>query len=278
VALGSRQSDGSYVYGVDQMPVEQINSESKTLFLHHDQAGSTRLITGSTGTVESAYTYDAYGDTTGHTGTATTPLGYDGQYTSTDTGLVYLRHRVYDPATSQFLSVDPPEKLTRARYTYAGDNPLNYEDPTGLSWQICVGGTVSFGLFTLGGEACYVSTPGGSGLTGTGSVSLGPGGGANIHIAIGLHTRVRDCSRVGRVAHHHTPDLVLTQKARDRHRAAAGLEHDLILTAEARGELPDRLGRARDPPELRDLPTLSDRDLAGVEMHIQPKNRTAAPL
>ena len=55
-------------------------------YLHHDQAGSTRLLTGSTGTVTGKCTYSAYGTPTCE-GTATTPLGYDGQYTSSDTGL-----------------------------------------------------------------------------------------------------------------------------------------------------------------------------------------------
>jgi RHS repeat-associated protein len=66
-----------------------------------------------------------------HTGTATTPLGYDGQYTSSDTGLIYMRARVYDPATAQFLSVDPLVGQTHAPYYYAGDNPLNEADPSG---------------------------------------------------------------------------------------------------------------------------------------------------
>jgi len=48
------------------------------------------------------FTYGPYGELTGSTGTATTPLGYDAQYTSTDTGLIYMRARVYDPATAQF--------------------------------------------------------------------------------------------------------------------------------------------------------------------------------
>ena len=94
-----------------------------------DRAGSTRLITGSTGTVEGTYTYTPYGATERDTGTATTPLDYDGKYTSSDTGLIYLRQRVYDPATAQFLSVDPLEKLTRAPYAYVEDNPVNAVDP-----------------------------------------------------------------------------------------------------------------------------------------------------
>jgi hypothetical protein len=74
--------DNSYIYGPGGLPVEQINNSTSTvLYLHHDQQGSTRLLTGSTGKPEATFTYDAYGNFTGHTGTATTPLGYDGQYT-----------------------------------------------------------------------------------------------------------------------------------------------------------------------------------------------------
>jgi RHS repeat-associated protein len=124
----------SFIYGPGGLPVEQINSSTGTvLYLHHDQAGSTRMLTNSTGAKEASFTYDAYGNTTGTTGTAKTPLGYDGQYTSTDTGLIYLRARVYDPATAQFLSVDPMVGVTRAPYNYANDNPLNHGDASGLS-------------------------------------------------------------------------------------------------------------------------------------------------
>jgi hypothetical protein len=65
-----------YVYGTAGASIEQINN--------------------STGTVTGKCTYGAYGTPTCE-GTATTPLGYDAQYTSTDTGLVYMRSRVYDP-------------------------------------------------------------------------------------------------------------------------------------------------------------------------------------
>jgi RHS repeat-associated protein len=115
------------------LPATQINNSTGTvLYLHHDQQGSTRLLTGSTGTVTGKCTYAAYGIPTCE-GTTTTPLGYDAQYTSADTGLVYLRNRVYDPTTAQFLSVDPAVALTREPYAYGGDNPVNRRDPDGLS-------------------------------------------------------------------------------------------------------------------------------------------------
>lgn len=116
---------------------EQINNSTGiVLYLHHDEHGSTRVITGSAGTVEGSYTYTSYGAVEGHTGTAMAALGYDAQYTSSDTGLVYLRARVYDPATAQFLSSDPLKAITGEPYAYAGDNPLNASDPTGLIFGI----------------------------------------------------------------------------------------------------------------------------------------------
>jgi RHS repeat-associated protein len=122
----------SYVYGPEGVPVEQINGEEKAQYLHHDQEGSTRLITSSTGIVEGAYTYTPYGAVEGHTGTATTALGYDSQYTSSDTGLIYLRAREYDPVTAQFMSVDPAVETTLEPYVFVEDDPLGRGDATGM--------------------------------------------------------------------------------------------------------------------------------------------------
>jgi hypothetical protein len=75
-----KHQDGinSYVCGPSGLPVEQItNSTGTVLYLHHDQQGSTRLLTDSTGKTEATFTYDAYGNKTGSTGTSTTPMGYD---------------------------------------------------------------------------------------------------------------------------------------------------------------------------------------------------------
>ncbi len=128
--IGAGRGAGSWQGNI----FEQItNSSGTVLYVHHDQQGSTRLLTSSTGTKEASFTYDAYGNQTGHTGTTTTPLGYDGQYTNADTGLIYLRAREYDPATSQFMSIDPADEATRAPYSYGLDNPVSQGDPTGLT-------------------------------------------------------------------------------------------------------------------------------------------------
>jgi RHS repeat-associated protein len=155
-------SDGtnSYIYGPNGLSIEQINNTTGTVtYLHHDQAGSTRLLTGSTGTVTGKCTYSAYGNPTCE-GTATTPLGYDAQYTSSDTGLIYMRARTYDPATAQFLTRDPWVALTGEPYSYAGDNPLTWADPSGRCGVVC---WVGIGL---GGVAV---------ATGVGAVVVGAG-------------------------------------------------------------------------------------------------------
>jgi RHS repeat-associated protein len=123
----------SYIYGPGDLAVEQISGENHVQYLHHDQQGSTRLLTGETGKTEGAYTYTPYGGIEEHTGTGITPLRYDGQYTNSETGLIYLRAREYDPATGQFMNVDPEFEATREVYSYAGSDPLASGDPTGRS-------------------------------------------------------------------------------------------------------------------------------------------------
>jgi RHS repeat-associated protein len=129
-----------FIYGPGGLPVEQINPDGTTLWLHHDQIGSTRTATDNAGAAVATWSYDPYGNQAAHTGTIDVPLGYTGQYTDPETGLQYLRARYYDPATGQFISRDPLNAVTREAYGYVGGNPLNMVDPTGLwAWDgFCV--------------------------------------------------------------------------------------------------------------------------------------------
>ena len=126
-----------YVYGPDGLPLEQVAGSSPTYYLH-DQLGSTRVLTSSSGTVVATFTYGPYGQLLGSTGTTSTPLGYAGAYTDAETGFLYLVNRYYDPATAQFVSVDPLVDVSGQVYTYVGDNPLNGVDPLGL-WCLSFG-------------------------------------------------------------------------------------------------------------------------------------------
>jgi RHS repeat-associated protein len=130
----------SYIYGPDGLPIEQISSEELPTYYHHDQIGSTRVLTSSSGAVTGTFTYAAYGGLTGSTGSQTTPLGYAGQYTDSQSGLQYLRGRYYDPATAQFMTRDPLTILTREPFVYGKANPLTYVDPSGMG--ACVFGFI----------------------------------------------------------------------------------------------------------------------------------------
>ncbi|WP_208029269.1 RHS repeat-associated core domain-containing protein [Rhabdothermincola sediminis] len=121
-----------YLYGPGGLPVSQINPDGSIWYYHHDQLGSTRALTNAAGNTIATYTYDPYGQLTVRTGTATTPLGYTGQYTDPETRYQHLRNRYYDPTTGQFLTRDPITPITREPYGYVYGNPLNNTDPTGL--------------------------------------------------------------------------------------------------------------------------------------------------
>ncbi|HET9172008.1 MAG TPA: DUF6531 domain-containing protein [Actinospica sp.] len=166
----------SYLYGPDGLPIEQIGSGATYWYLH-DAEGSTRALLGSAGTVAGAYGYDAYGNVVGHTGTATTPLQYGGGYTDGESGLIYLRARYYDPATIQFLTIDPELDLTDQPYGYGSESPLDFTDPQGL-WTggVCVGGSIT-GVFGISISGCIVFDGHGNlGLAGTKSNSGEYGG------------------------------------------------------------------------------------------------------
>jgi RHS repeat-associated protein len=103
-----------------------------TLYLHHDQLGSTRMLTDSTGVVRATFTYNPYGTVTASTGYSTAAFLFAGQYRDAATGFYYLRARYYDPSTAQFLTVDPDVATTLSPYGYVAGDPLNAGDPSGL--------------------------------------------------------------------------------------------------------------------------------------------------
>jgi RHS repeat-associated protein len=132
-ATNSGVSD--YIYGPGALPIEQVTAAG-VQFFHHDQLGSTRLLTDSSGSTVATYAYDPYGNQVTSSGSFTTNLKFQGQYLDSESGLYYLRARYYDPTTAQFLTVDPALASTRSPYAYAAGNPLNASDPSGkcLGW------------------------------------------------------------------------------------------------------------------------------------------------
>jgi len=123
----------SYISGPDGLPVEQIDSSGNPHFYAHDQLGSTRALTDTTGTVQATYTYDPYGNVVSSSGTVANPFQFAGQFEDTESGLYYLRARYYDATTAQFLTSDPEVAATSAPYGYAAGNPVNATDSSGMA-------------------------------------------------------------------------------------------------------------------------------------------------
>jgi RHS repeat-associated protein len=125
----------AYIYGPGGMLLESVQGTSATdvHYYHQDRLGSVRALTNSTGQVEATYEYDAYGKLLSSTGSVYNPFGYTGEYTDSESGLIYLRARYYDPTTQQFLTVDPELAWTEQAYAYVAGSPTNFGDATGLA-------------------------------------------------------------------------------------------------------------------------------------------------
>ncbi|MCI0711835.1 MAG: RHS repeat-associated core domain-containing protein [Chloroflexi bacterium] len=98
------------------------------------------------------YDYNAFGDFY-QPGNRTTKFAYTGQQYDAATGLYFLRARYYDPAIGRFLSQDPypvntvnPVELNR--YVYTANNPVNFSDPSGLTFMERVVQTLPWLLLT----------------------------------------------------------------------------------------------------------------------------------
>jgi RHS repeat-associated protein len=124
----------SFVYGPGGLPLEQVSGTAAT-WLHHDQIGSTRLLTDASGSVLATYTFDPYGNLTGSTGSSTTAIRFAGQYWDSESAMYYLRARYYEPSTGQF----QPEGSGRFEDTRAlcihGGLAAEWRGPVGPVWN-----------------------------------------------------------------------------------------------------------------------------------------------
>jgi RHS repeat-associated protein len=102
-----------------------------------DQLGGPRLVIDSeTGNVAQAVEYDVWGNVTRDTNRGFTPFGFAGGLRDPDTNLVRFGARDYDPATGRWTAPDPIRFAGREAnlYRYAGGDPINRADPSGLWW------------------------------------------------------------------------------------------------------------------------------------------------
>ena len=107
---------------------------SASKFYKADGIGTTRALTSASGMTTDTLSTDAFGNTVSSTGTSPSPFGFvggAGYQSDSDTGLMLLGHRYYDPSTGRFLSRDPA-MAGYNWYTYCNNDPVNTIDTTGL--------------------------------------------------------------------------------------------------------------------------------------------------
>ena len=113
-----------------------VNGGTAYTNLINGQGDAIATANSSTNAI-SSYSFDAYGNKTSGSTTAT-PFSYRNQYSDSETGLYYLNARYYDPSAGSFTqedtywgSVKSPASLNL--YGYCEGNPVMASDPSGHS-------------------------------------------------------------------------------------------------------------------------------------------------
>jgi len=145
--VGKTDSTGTYSYVCDgttpgspvlidghtlYTPGLSENRGGTSVYYDFDRLGNLWTADGTGKSQYAAVDYSAFGITLA--GSAGTPFGYGGAngcQTDLDASLVLMGHRYFDPRTGRFINQDPIGDGDNW-YAYAGNNPVNDVDPSGL--------------------------------------------------------------------------------------------------------------------------------------------------
>ncbi|HAF15738.1 MAG TPA: hypothetical protein DCK99_19005 [Blastocatellia bacterium] len=122
--------------GVQLQVFLQGQYQSNTAYFYtRDHLGSIREMTDTSGTVVARYDYDPYGRSTTVIGTNKPDFNFTGLYQHAKSGLDLTTYRAYDADLGRWLSRDPIGEMGGINlYGYTGNNPVNFTDPSGLTW------------------------------------------------------------------------------------------------------------------------------------------------
>jgi RHS repeat-associated protein len=111
-------------------------------FYHTNHINSSSVVTSVIGAVVTRIVYLPFGEISqvNSTGSDTVTNKFTGQEFDEDSGLYYYNARYYDPKIGRFLSPDSMIPNLRDaqsfnRYSYVGNNPIMYTDPSGNLWE-----------------------------------------------------------------------------------------------------------------------------------------------
>jgi RHS repeat-associated protein len=163
-AGGSYQWNNYLVAGgqVVGMHVEHSVTGPATLYFHKDHLGSVCVISNAAGVVVERLSYDAWGkrrfpdgtDDPAGALTSVSPRGFTGHEMLDSVDLVHMNGRVYDPLIGRFGSADPVTESPFSsqgwnRYSYVGNSPVNFTDPSGYCFLGCFWNSLFKGFQSL---------------------------------------------------------------------------------------------------------------------------------
>ncbi|WP_230869759.1 RHS repeat domain-containing protein [Iocasia frigidifontis] len=139
----------SYVYALSKQMARVegvIGGEGEVIYYHHDNLGSTRLMTNSAGKVVFDQDYLPFGGDLAVVGDLepVNDVGegykYTGQRQEVSIGLYYYGARFYDPDLGRFITEDSyAGEIVNPQgqniYVYVMNNPMKYVDPSGHKWE-----------------------------------------------------------------------------------------------------------------------------------------------
>ncbi|WP_444895184.1 RHS repeat-associated core domain-containing protein [Microbulbifer sp. SSSA005] len=176
-----------YLPGGALITLSSSNDDSETQvrttqYLHKDHLGSLDVVTDSSGRIandgQAIYSFDAWGQRRNALNweallsaelsvfdTRITTRGYTGHEMLDQVGLIHMNGRIYDPRLGRFLQADPfIDGVTNTqgynRYSYVGNNPLKYTDPTGyfkLKDALKIVAVVVISVFTYGAASAWAA-------------------------------------------------------------------------------------------------------------------------
>ena len=129
-------SETDYLHAAG-MPLARIKDGVYT-YMHPDHLGSASAGTNEDGSLAFTEYHTPFGEVLTGAAANDNQSDFTGHIRDKDIGMSYMQARYYDPNFGRFLSIDPvtfmdtgdPEMFNR--YSYVGNNPVNYIDPFGL--------------------------------------------------------------------------------------------------------------------------------------------------
>jgi RHS repeat-associated protein len=117
--------------------VQLVGGNWVTNYFAPDATGSIRLVLDDSGQITDAQDFDAFGNILRRMGTTDFAMGWQGEYRDSDTGLIYLRARWYNPDQDRFMEMDAFEGVRQDprslnKYNAFENDGVDNSDPLGL--------------------------------------------------------------------------------------------------------------------------------------------------